>query len=55
MYMQDGKPLEIPHGRKSNPVSRSEYEALERRLSALETMFNGEADKPKRSRAVKEE
>ncbi len=64
MYMQDGKPIAIPYGRRAPGVNKLEFGDLEQRLIALESKVAEleaerdhepqEGDKPRRGRKPKE-
>lgn len=52
MYMHEGKPIEVPYGRRNVNVTKLEFQALLERVEALEAIVN--EDKPKRGRPPKE-
>jgi len=45
MYMQDGKPIPIPMGRKNPGISRLEFDLLLTRVSELEKKLAEKAEK----------
>lgn len=51
MYMQDGKPIDIPIGRRNPTITRMEFEQLSARVSELEKKI---AEKPETEPAVDE-
>lgn len=59
MYMVDGKPIQVPYGRRNVNVTKLEMEeivaGLTARIEALEALVKeDDEDKPKRGRKPKE-